>query len=71
MNKNMTFETAIGKLDDIVSKLESGSESLDDSLKLFEEGTALASFCYTKLQTAEQKIKQITVQEESGEENND
>ncbi|HEX3038337.1 MAG TPA: exodeoxyribonuclease VII small subunit [Oscillospiraceae bacterium] len=71
MNKNMTFETAIGKLSDIVAKLESGSESLDDSLKLFEEGTALASLCYTKLETAEQKIKQIAVHEESGEENND
>jgi exodeoxyribonuclease VII small subunit len=67
----MTFETAISKLSDIVSKLESGSESLDNSLKLFEEGTALASFCYEKLQTAEQKIKQITACEESDESNHD
>lgn len=71
LNKNMTFETAISKLSDIVSKLESGSESLDNSLKLFEEGTALASFCYEKLQTAEQKIKQITACEESDESNHD
>lgn len=70
LNKNMTFETAISKLSDIVAKLESGSESLDNSLKLFEEGTALASFCYEKLQTAEQKIKQITACEESDESNN-
>lgn len=70
MNKNMTFETAISKLGEIVTKLESGSESLDNSLKLFEEGTALASFCYNKLQTAEQKIKQITAYEEGNEEKN-
>ena len=44
MNKNMSFEAAISKLSGIVAKLESGSESLDNSLKLFEEGTALAYF---------------------------
>lgn len=70
MNKNMTFETALEKLSQIVAKLESGDESLDDSLKLFEEGTALSSYCYTKLQNAEQKIKQISAFDES-EENKD
>ena len=60
MNKNMSFETAIKRLEEIVDKLENGEESLDNSLKLFEEGSALASHCYGKLQNAEQKIKQIT-----------
>lgn len=60
MNKNMTFEHAMEKLSDIVARLESGNESLDGSLKLFEEGTTLASFCYAKLQDAEQKIKTIS-----------
>lgn len=68
MNKNMTFETAIGKLAEVVAKLESGNESLDNSLKLFEEGTALAAFCYEKLQTAKQKIKQISSDDEKAEE---
>ena len=60
MNKNMTFETAMNKLNDIVTKLESGTESLETSLKLFEQGSELTAFCYQKLQTAEQKIKEIT-----------
>lgn len=60
MNKNMTFESAIVKLEEIVNKLESGNETLESSLKLFEEGSALASLCYGKLQNAEQKIKQIS-----------
>ncbi|HEX3039328.1 MAG TPA: exodeoxyribonuclease VII small subunit [Caproiciproducens sp.] len=60
MNKNMTFESAMVKLEEIINKLESGNESLENSLKLFEEGSALASLCYGKLQSAEQKIKQIS-----------
>lgn len=70
MNKNMTFESAMGKLNEIVNKLESGNESLESSLKLFEEGSALASLCYGKLQNAEQKIKQISDFEETGGEKN-
>lgn len=64
MNKKMTFENAMEKLGEVVSRLESGNESLDGSLKLFEEGTALASFCYAKLQSAEQKIRSISELEE-------
>lgn len=60
MNKNMTFEAAMKRLDEIVNKLESGEESLESSLKLFEEGSALSTLCYGKLQNAEQKIKQLT-----------
>lgn len=56
----MTFESAMVKLEEIINKLESGNESLENSLKLFEEGSALASLCYGKLQSAEQKIKQIS-----------
>ena len=71
MNKNMSFETAMNQLNEIVVKLESGETSLDESLKLFEKGTALASFCYDKLNKAEQTITQMTALEqgeaESGE----
>ena len=63
--KNMTFEAAVIRLNEIVRLLEDGNESLDHSMKLFEEGTALASFCYDALHEAEQKITQLT--EEEGE----
>ena len=59
MNKTMTFETAMKKLAEIVEKLESGSLSLEESLKLFEEGSALSAHCYQKLEQAEQKIQEI------------
>lgn len=70
MNKNMTFESAMKRLEEIVSKLENGGESLESALKLFEEGSALASVCYGKLENAEQKMKQITEYEKSGGEEN-
>ena len=60
MNKNMTFETAMQQLNEIVSELESGQSSLDEALKLFEKGTGLATFCYDKLNKAEQKVTEIT-----------
>lgn len=67
MNKNMSFEAAMKKLEEIVDKLENGGESLDNSLKLFEEGSALTSFCYEKLKNAEQKVRQISELEDTEE----
>ncbi len=71
ISKTTTFETAIGKLNTVIERLESGEESLDASLKLFEEGTALTAYCYQKLNAAEQKIKELTLEEDSGEETED
>ena len=59
MNQRITFETAIQKLSAIVENLESGSLSLEESLKLFEEGTALSAHCYRKLEQAELKIETL------------
>ena len=55
--KNMTFETAMARLEKIVSELESGKVSLDESLSLYEEGIALVRFCSNTLDSAEKKIK--------------
>lgn len=55
----LTYEQALKKLEEIVNKLESGSISLDESIKLFEEGTKLADFCNTKLNAAEQKFTEL------------
>lgn len=58
--KKQSYEEAITALENIVAKLESGEASLDESLKLFEEGTKLAAYCQKALDTAEQKIRTIT-----------
>ena len=59
-----TFEASLERLAQIVEKLESGTESLEESMKLFEEGTALSARCYEKLRKAEQKIREIAPEEE-------
>ena len=57
MSKEMKFETALGKLEEIVKKLEGGDLSLDDSLKMFEEGVKLSRLCGGKLDAAERRIE--------------
>lgn len=65
--KTQTFEAAMEKLEQIVAKLESGEAALDESLKLFEEGTKLAAFCSKALDTAEQKITMLQAEAEKTE----
>lgn len=55
-----SFEENITRLEQIVSALESGEVKLDESLKLFEEGTALVAACSKLLDTAEQKVVQLS-----------
>ncbi len=61
MATEWTFETAMTRLEEIVTLLESGNCTLDESLKLFEEGAKLTAFCNESLKTAEQKIVQLTL----------
>lgn len=61
-----TFEKAMTRLEQIVSMLESGRCTLDESLKLFEEGTKLTAYCTKSLKTAEQKILKLTAADVAG-----
>ena len=65
MATEWTFEKAMARLEQIVTSLESGRCSLDDSLKLFEEGTKLTAHCTKMLKEAEQKIVKLTASEEN------
>ena len=51
------FETSLKKLEEAVNRLESGELSLDDSLKVFEEGVRHASLCSRKLNEAQKKVE--------------
>ncbi len=57
MDEKITFESALARLQEIVSGLESGAIPLDESLTMFEEGVKLVKFCNEKLDNAEQKVK--------------
>ena len=54
--ENLTFEEAVGRIDEIVASLERGDAQLDKSLSLFEEGVKLIETCGAMLDTAEQKV---------------
>jgi exodeoxyribonuclease VII small subunit len=60
MSKERPFEQALEALEDRVRRLESGELSLDDALKLFEEGVELTRECHEKLDAADQKITELT-----------
>ena len=56
------FEESLKKLETIVEKLEKGDLSLEDSLKLFEEGVALSATCKKELDAAEGKVQMLIKQ---------
>jgi exodeoxyribonuclease VII small subunit len=58
------FEEALGRLEDIVKKMEAGEMSLEESLKAFEEGIKLARLCSRKLDEAERRVEILLKQEE-------
>tara|TARA_B100000700_G_C14332452_1_gene528846 strand:+ start:207 stop:455 length:249 start_codon:yes stop_codon:yes gene_type:complete len=60
----MTYEQALIELEKIVSELESGSATLDNSIELYTRGSLLKEHCQKKLNAAEEKIS--TVVENSG-----
>jgi exodeoxyribonuclease VII small subunit len=51
------FESALKSLEDIVARLEGGDLTLDEALKLFEEGVKVSRFCNSKLEEAERKVE--------------
>jgi exodeoxyribonuclease VII small subunit len=57
--EELTYEEALAELEEIVSALEGEQSQLDESIKLFERGQALAAHCGTLLEAAELKVKQV------------
>lgn len=64
--KEIKFEEALKRLEDIVTQLEKNDVSLEKSIALFEEGIRLSKFCSEKLNEAEQRITKL-VKTETGE----
>ncbi|HHB80691.1 MAG TPA: exodeoxyribonuclease VII small subunit [Aliiroseovarius sp.] len=57
----MSFEAALGELEQVVAKLERGDVALEDSIRLYERGAALKAHCEAKLKEAEEKVAAITL----------
>ncbi len=58
--KNKSFEENMQRLEQIVRSLERGDAPLEESLKLFQEGTALVASCGKLLDEAELEVKKIS-----------
>ena len=59
MEKEMSFEEALTKLEEVVNHLEEGKLSLEESLAKFEEGVSLTRMCNKKLVEAKQKVERL------------
>ena len=58
------FEEALEKLSALVEKMESGDLSLEESLKIFEEGIKLSKDCQNALTDAEKKVQALLLEED-------
>ena len=57
--ENQTFEASMARLEQIVRAMERGDVALEESLKLFQEGTVLVRNCQKLLDDAQLQIKKI------------
>ncbi len=64
--KKLTFEQALKKLEQIVSEIEEGKVSLEQSIEKYADGIGLIKQCRVILDSAEQKIQMLS-RNESGE----
>lgn len=65
--ENMTFEATLEELDSIVEQMENGDLALEDALKNFERGIALAREGQAKLSQAEQRVSILLEKDDEAE----
>lgn len=58
--EKMTFEAAMTRLEAVLRALEDGKTTLEESMKLYEEGVALVRMCGKRLEDAERKVRILT-----------
>ena len=65
ITKSTKFEDALGEVETLIETLESGDQSLEQSLVQFERGMLLSKFCQQSLSDAEKKIKILMADKQS------
>ncbi len=61
-SKEERFEDQLGRLEEIVARLEDEGVGLEESLDLFEQGMALVRSCRSRLETVEQRVAKLMEQ---------
>ncbi|MCB0748690.1 MAG: exodeoxyribonuclease VII small subunit [Ignavibacteriae bacterium] len=59
--KEKNFEESLLRLQEISELLESEEVSLEDSIKIYEEGITLSKYCYSILEKAELKVEELNI----------
>ena len=59
--EKLTFEEAMNELESVVSRLDSGEGTLDESISLFQKGIELSKLCSKRLEDIEKRVKILTV----------
>lgn len=61
--KGVDFEQSLSTLESLVTRMEQGDMSLEESLQAFETGIALTRECQTRLAAAEQQVSKLIEQQ--------
>lgn len=64
MSEELTFETAMARLEKIVARLDGGDLPLEEALGLFTEGSRLAQFCSAMLDNADARVEMLLTAED-------
>ena len=67
MAEELTFEQAMEQLEQIVTRMEEGNLTLEESLKQYEQGVKLTSFCEQILKTAQLRVMELKPEEKTDE----
>jgi len=63
MTEEKTYDEALRRLEDLVAQLERGGKNLDETLAMFEEGTALLKRCQRDLSEVEGRLAELRLDE--------
>lgn len=60
-----SFEESLEELHQIVTRLEAGSQSLEETIDLFRKGSQLASMCMRQIEDAELRVTELAIETSS------
>jgi exodeoxyribonuclease VII small subunit len=61
MTEEKTYDEALRRLEELVAQLERGGKNLDETLAMFEEGTALLKRCQAELTEVEGRLAELNL----------
>jgi exodeoxyribonuclease VII small subunit len=60
---DLTYEAAVGRIEEIIRRLDSGEAGLRETLDLVKEGRSLVEYCATELEAVSQGLEELRLEE--------